>query len=266
MVRLGAIKSIRAEALGINRKNIYRESILETKDLIVKEEINKTHKKHPGYGHRRLGWHLHINPKKIRRIMKKYAIKVPRRKRRNNFCTVSVRHRLYPNLIKDLQITYENQLWCSDTSRFIFHGSKWYIVTILDIFTRQVLGVAIGRHHDSELVLQAVEMAIKTTHTVPTIFHSDQGTEFMAENITSFLESLGVKVSASDKASPWQNGYQESFFGKFKDDVEDINRFETPGELLEELYHGIHYYNNERIHTAFKMPPAVYAEQFLKKS
>lgn len=209
---------------------------------------------------------MHINPKKIRRIMKKYGIKVPRRKIKNNFCTRSVKHRRYPNLIKDLQIVYENQLWCSDTSRFIFHGSKWYIVTVIDIFTRQVLGVAIGRHHDSALVLEAIEMAIAISRAAPDIFHSDQGTEFMAEECTDLLEKLKTKISASDKASPWQNGYQESFFGKFKDDVGDINRFETPGELLEELYHGIHYYNNERIHTAFKMPPAVYAKQFLKKS
>ena len=198
--------------------------------------------------------------------MKKYEIKVPRRKTRNNFCTVSVKHRLYPNLIKDLEITYENQLWCSDTSRFLFHGQKWYIVTVIDIFTRQVLGVAIGRHYDSALVLEAIEMALLISKAVPDIFHTDQGTEFMAENITSFLEKLGVKVSASDKASPWQNGYQESFFGKFKDDIGNINRFETPGELLEALYHAIHYYNNERIHTALRMPPVVYAKQFLKKS
>lgn len=197
--------------------------------------------------------------------MRKYGIKVPRRKIRNNFSTVSVKHRLYPNLIKDLKIAYENQLWCSDTSRFIFHGQKWYIVTIIDIFTRQVLGFAIGRHHDSALVLEAIEMAILTSKTAPTIFHSDQGTEFMAQACTDFLESLGTRISASDKASPWQNGYQESFFGKFKDDVGDINRFETPGELIEALYHAVHYYNFKRIHTALKMPPAVYAK-LLKKS
>lgn len=252
--------------MGINRKNIYRISVLEGKDLLIKEEINETHKEHPGYGHRRLGWHLHINPKKIRRVMRKYDIKVPRRKIKNNFCTKSVKHRKYPNLIKDLPITYENQVWCADTSRFLFHGQKWYIVTILDIFTRQVLGLAIGRHHDSALVLEALEVALIMSKTYPLIFHSDQGTEFMAGEVTGFLEQLGVRISVSDKASPWQNGYQESFFGKFKDDVGDINRFETPGELLEALYHAIHYYNHERIHTALKMPPAVYAKQFLKNS
>jgi putative transposase len=233
---------------------------------LVKDEIEKAHKKHPSYGHRRLGWHLKINGKRIRRIMKKYGIKVPRRKTKNNFCTESIKHRKYPNLIKDLQITYENQLWCSDTSEFKFHGNKWYIVTIIDIFTRKVLGVAIGKYHDSDLVLKAIEIAILTNKTAPDIFHSDQGTEFMARACTDFLENLGTKISASDKASPWQNGYQESFFGKFKDEIGDINRFEIMGELIEEIYHQLYYYNNERIHTALKMPPAVYAKLFVKNS
>lgn len=255
------MKSVRAEALGINRKNIYRQSQLEIRDLLLKEEIIIAHKAHPAYGHRRLGWHLKVNAKRIQRVMRKFEIKVPRRKIRNNFCTESVKHRKYPNLIKDLQITYENQVWCSDTTRFIFHGQKWYLVTIIDIFTRQVLGVVIGRHHDSGLVLEAIAMAFATSNVTPEIFHSDQGTEFMAEVCTILLEKRGTNISASDKASPWQNGYQESFFGKFKDDVGDIDRFDTPGELLEALYHAIHYYNNERIHTALKMPPAVFAKK-----
>ena len=238
---------------------------MEEKDLILKTEIITTHKKHPAYGHRRLGWHLQINPKRIRRIMRKYELKVPRRKIKNNFCTKSVRHRKYDNVIKDIQITYENQVWCSDTSRFIFHGSKWYIVTVIDIFTRQVLGVAIGKHHDSALVVEAITMAVGVARTAPEIFHSDQGTEFMADVCTRLLEEKETKISASDKASPWQNGYQESFFGKFKDDVGDINRFETPGELLEALYQAVYYYNNERIHTALKMPPAVFAKKQREK-
>lgn len=266
MVKKGELKSVRAEALGVNRKNIYHISIIENKDLLLKEKIFDTHKVHSSYGHRRLAWHLKINPKRIRRVMRKYGIKPPRRRVKNNFCTQSVKHRKYPNLIQDIQITYENQVWCSDTSEFIFHGTKWYIVTVIDIFTRQVLGVTIGKHHDSDLVLRAIKMAIKTASTVPKIFHSDQGTEFMADACTLYLEELEVRLSASDKASPWQNGYQESFFGRFKEDIGDINRFETPGELLEALYHQIHYYNYERIHTALKMPPAVFAKQFLKKS
>ena len=260
MVKAGTIKTVRAAALGISRKNIYRKPSKEEEDEKLKEEINKAHKDHPGYGHKRMGWHLKVNHKRIRRVMKKYGIKVPRRKVKNNFCTKSVKHRKYPNLIKELKITKEHEVWCSDTTRFMFHGQKWYLVTIIDIYTRQVLGLAIGRKHDSALVLRAIEMALEKTKTAPKLFHSDQGTEFMAEVCTKRLEGEGTQISASDKASPWQNGYQESFFGHFKDDVGDINRFETAGELLEALYHAIDYYNNRRIHKILRMPPSVFAK------
>ena len=194
--------------------------------------------------------------------MKKYGIKPPRRKKKPHFITVSVKTTKYINLIKDLLITHENHVWVTDTSEFKFHGGKWYIVTIIDVFTRQVIGVAIGRHHDSKLVFTAIQMAIKIQNATPEIFHSDQGTEFMAEVCTSFLEGCGVRISVSDKASPWQNGYQESFFGRFKEEFGDIDRFETVGEMIEAMYQYIHYYNTRRIHTALKMAPAVFAKKY----
>jgi transposase InsO family protein len=77
------------------------------------------------------------------------------------------------------------------------------------------------------------------------------------------LEDILVKISVSDKASPWQNGYKESFFGWFKDEIGDLDRFDTLGELVEEIYAYIFYYNNLRIHTRLKMPPVVFRKQFL---
>jgi len=194
--------------------------------------------------------------------MKKYGIKPPRRKKKPHFITVSVKTTKYTNLIKNLVITHEHQVWVTDTSELKFHGSKWYIVTIIDVFTRQVIGVAIGRHHDSKLVFTAIQMAIKITNTTPELFHSDQGTEFMAELCINFLEGFGVRISVSDKASPWQNGYQESFFGRFKEEFGDINRFDTTGEMLEAIYQYIHYYNTKRIHTVLRMPPSVFAKLY----
>jgi transposase InsO family protein len=194
--------------------------------------------------------------------MKKYEIKVPRRKKKPHFCTTSVKTTKYKNLIKDIVITHENLVWVTDTSELKFHGKKWYIVTIIDVFTRQVKGVSLGRHHDSQLVFTSIQMAIKVANITPAIFHSDQGTEFMAALCTNFLEGCGTKISVSDKASPWQNGYQESFFGRFKEEFGDINRFESIGEMFEGVYQYIQYYNTRRIHTVLKMPPAVFAQKF----
>jgi transposase InsO family protein len=64
---------------------------------------------------------------------------------------------------------------------------------------------------------------------------------------------------------PWENGYQESFYGKFKVDFGDPNRLETLGELVYEIYKTIYIYNNKRIHSQLKMPPAVFEQQYLTK-
>ena len=82
----------------------------------------------------------------------------------------------------------------------------------------------------------------------------------MALACTTFWEEQSVAVSVSDKASPWQNGYKESFFGRFKDEFGNTDRFETPGEFIAAIYEQIHYYNYDRIHTALKMPPVEYAQ------
>lgn len=155
---------------------------------------------------------------------------------------------------------YTHQVWCSDLSRLVYRGTIWYLATIEDQATRQVVAARIGKRHDSQLVLATLKQALATEHP-PTIFHSDQGTEFMAQHCTDYLEQRGVHISVSDTASRWQNGHIESFFGRFKQEFGDINRFETTGEMLAAVYQHFHYNNHRRIHTALSMPPAVFAAQ-----
>ena len=67
------------------------------------------------------------------------------------------------------------------------------------------------------------------------------------------MENLGIKVSMSAKASPWENAYQESFYDNFKTDLGlEFKRFETIGEFVEAIHQTINYDNNERIHTKLK--------------
>src|SRR5215471_7386393 len=78
------------------------------------------------------------------------------------------------------------------TSEFKFHREKWSHVTIMAMFTRQILGFAIGKHHQSQLVREAVEMALTTAYRHPPIFYADQGTECLAARITSWLKGVGT--------------------------------------------------------------------------
>lgn len=246
-----------AEALGISRKNIYRELKQPVKDRALKQQIEAAHRQHPAYGHRRIAIHLGINHKRAQRVMAKFNLRPPRR-RIKRYSTVSTPHHSYHNLLIDLTVTAPHQVWCSDLSRFEYRGAVWYLATIEDLATRQILAKRIGKRHDSQLVLATLHQAFATGVT-PFIFHSDQGTEFMAQRCTDVLEARGAQISVSDVASPWQNGYVESFYGRFKHELGDLNRFESAGEMIEAIYRHIHYYNHRRIHTALKMPPAVYA-------
>jgi transposase InsO family protein len=111
-------------------------------------------------------------------------------------------------------------------------------------------------------VLEALLDAIKTLKAVPKIIHTDQGSEYCSKENIDFLTSLGIHISMSKKASPWENGYQESFYNNFKTDLGlEFDRFATIGELVEGIHQTITYYNTKRIHTSLKMSP----EQFKLK-
>lgn len=226
--------------------------------------IDATHKVHPAYGHKRLSAELGVNRKRILRVMHKYSIKPPRRRIKRYY--TKVRHsQTYTNLIRGLTPTIPNQVWASDLTYIKYKGRFIYLATVTDIFSRRILAARVGGSHNKELTLGVIKIAVAETEELPQIFHSDQGREYMARACTEYLEDLGIKVSVNDKGSPWQNAYQESFFGKFKVEVGDFSRFETAGELVEEIYSYISYYNNFRIHTALKMPPTQFLESFLHK-
>lgn len=135
------------------------------------------------------------------------------------------------------------------------------MATIEDIFTREIVASQVSRNHDRWLVFSVSKQAVLKYAARPDIFHSDQGTEFMARVCTAFWEDQEVAVSVSDTGSPWQNGYQESFFGHFKQDLGRLDRFNSPGEFIAAVYQQVNYYNQERIHTRVKMPPAQFAQK-----
>ena len=259
-VSVSTNKKLIAKALGISRKRIYYQRKMDIKDNLVKDEINECHLVHPAYGHKRLSLHFGYGKNRVLRIMKKFGIKPPRRRAKQGWITVSTNNHSYTNLIKDIVPKRPSQIFVSDLTCIKFQRRKFYLATVEDIFTREILSAQMSDKHDSELAFSVINQAILKAK--PEIFHSDQGTEFMAQLVTNFLETRGIKISVSDTASPWQNGYKESFFGKLKEENGDLNRFNSLGELVEEIYSYIHYHNNLRIHTALKMSPKAFKQKF----
>jgi len=248
------------EVFDISRSSLYYKSKKYEEDLKTKQDIEEVWNNFPSYGHKRLAIVLKINKKKILRIMKKFNIK-PYRRHRKPFkrSNVSIYDRYY-NLLVTNPCTRINQIWVSDFTYLWYKNRFIYLATIIDIYNREVVGVCILNNHSNGLIIQALVSALMN-HPKPDILHSDQGSEYTSQIYQDFCISSGIQVSMSEKGSPWQNGYQESFYDKFKIDLGDPNRFDSLGELVYEIYRTIHIYNTTRIHTVLKMSPREFARK-----
>lgn len=233
-------------------------------DWEIKQKIEAVLHTYPSYGHKRIAIELKLNKKRILRVMKLYGIKPYRRHRKPWKRVKSKECTIYPNLLLTTPLVKMNQIWVTDFTYIFWKNRFIYLATVMDVFNREVVGACVLANHSSALVVQAMVSALMD-HKRPEIIHSDQGSEYTAKIFQDFCLSAGISISMSAKGSPWQNGYQESFYDKFKIDLGDPNRFDDLGELVYEIYHTIYVYNTSRIHTALRMSPREFAKQFAKK-
>ena len=248
------------EVFRVSKSSLYYKSKKHKQDLEVKEKIEEVWNDHPSYGHKRLAIELKINRKRILRVMKKFNLKPYRRHRKSFKRSNTSIYDKYQNLLPITLLTRINQIWVTDFTYLWYRNRFIYVATVIDIYNREVVGACVLTNHSGALVVQAVVSALMN-HRRPDIIHSDQGSEYTGKLYEDFCISSGIQMSMSNKGSPWQNGYQESFYDKFKIDLGDPNRFDTLGELVFEIYRTIYTYNTTRIHTALKMSPREFTQK-----
>ena len=261
-------KSQLARDLGISRSTLYYHPKQPEKDHILREQILDVLSRHPAYGYRRVAIALGVNKKRVQRVMHLYKIRPYKRKarwkKRRDERTPATK---YQNLIKEKLPTNPNHTYVSDFTYIKHYGKYVYLATYMDLCTREVVGWNVSTKHTKEFVIGALVDSFINRSTLPDIVHSDQGSEYRSKEYTGLVEGLGIQISMSAKSSPWENGYQESFYNNFKTELGlEFERFRTLGELVEGIHQTIHYYNNERIHSSLKMPPAEYRKKLVQDS
>lgn len=250
-----------AKLLDVPRSNIYYNSKIKERDSKFLVEIKAVMQENPAYGSPRLSIALNANHKKVERVMKANQLKAYRRRRRHFKPEDQKQAPVhYPNLLKKLSVISPRTAYATDFTYIDFQGSFLYVATVIDICTREILGWEISSKHTADMMKRCLEMAFK--QGIPSIIHSDQGSEMKSETYVKFVTAQGTKISMSSKACPWQNGFQESYYSGFKLDLGDANRFDFKGELIEKINQTINYYNKSRIHTALKTSPSKYYEQY----
>lgn len=252
-----------AEKLGVSVSSLYYKAKKPVEDLEVKAQIEAVLTENPTYGHKRLALALKLNKKRILRVMKKFNIKPYKRRSKNPKKPEDYKkpETKFKNLIENICPVKPNFIWVTDFTYIKYQGKFFYLATLMDLYTREIVGFNISRYHNQELVTGAIEDAL-SKHKRPEILHSDQGSEYDSKAYENICNQLGIKISMSRKSSPWENGFQESFYSHFKLELADQNRFEEYGQLLEEIYRILNYYNTKRIHTALKISPKQFKEKY----
>ena len=244
--------------IGYSRTHHYYQHKQPVKDWHTKQLIETALREHPGYGHKRLAKHLGINKKRVLRVMKLFGIKPYRRTTPKTY--PKPKDSVFPNYLMSEEPVGPGDIYASDFTYVKYRGKWLYVATVLDVFTREIVGVSVLSTHATQLVVNALGSAV-LHRAPPRIIHSDQGSEYCSKDYANLVQKLGIKQSMSAPGCPWENGYQESFYKGFKLDLGDPNRFGTLGELVAAIYQMIDYYNQSRIHSALNVPPRLFREQ-----
>jgi transposase InsO family protein len=130
-------------------------------------------------------------------------------------------------LITKLKVIRIDQLWCSDITYIRILNGFVYLAAIIDVYSRKIVGYAIGKTLCPELTITALKMAIATRKTNNLIHHSDQGIQYTCKEYINILKAHHIKISMSAKGNPYDNAFVESFFKTLKQEEVYLWEYET---------------------------------------
>jgi putative transposase len=169
-----------------------------------------------------------------------------------------------PNLLnREFRAQAPNTKWVSDTT-FVWTSEGWlYVAVILDLFSRLVVGWAMGEHNDEELVSRALEMALsRRDPPAEMLLHSDQGSSYTSQGYQRKLAERAIVVSMSHVGECYDNAAMESFFSTLKGECVDRTRFTTRQEARQTIFEYLEcFYNRVRRHSTLAYVSPVEFEQ-----
>lgn len=211
------------ELVGISRSGFYYEPVAESpENLALMRRLDELHLARPVYGSRRLTALLvregrEVNRKRVARLLRLMGVEVVYPKR--NLSQPGEGHRIYPYLLRGLEISGPDQVWCSDITYVPMACGFMYLVAVMDWWSRYVLAWELSNSLDSEFCIRAWTNALASGRT-PLISNTDQGSQFTSEAYLDAVESAGVDVSMDGRGRWIDNRFIERLWRSVKQ--EDI--------------------------------------------
>lgn len=253
------------ELIGLPRSSYYRETLdgrESPENLELMRLIDEEYTKHPFYGSRQIrNWFRRqdrkISRKRIQRLMRKMGLQSVAPKPDTSKAVPE--HKVYPYLLGGIDVTFANQVWCSDITYIRMQGGFVYLTAVMDWYSRFVLSREISVCMDSEFCVSALERALRRYGT-PGIFNTDQGAQFTSRNFTRILENQEVKISMDGKGRAMDNIFIERLWRSVKYEEVYLKEYGSVEELRKALREYFEFYNYERPHQSFagQTPAEIY--------
>lgn len=226
------------------------------------DEIRRVHAESDGtYGSRRVHAQLRregreVNLKRVERLMRVEGIQgayVPPKRRRSDDGVLGVDGvRVWPDLVKrDFQPDAPNQLWCSDMKQIATGEGVLHLASVLDCYSRRIVGWAMGAVADAPLVARALEMAVARRRPGEgLVHHSDRGCQYTAVTFGAACRAHAITQSNSRKGTPHDNAAKESFFASLEKERLRRRTFATHEQARSSVFQYIEeFYNRARLHS-----------------
>jgi putative transposase len=237
--------------LGMSRNNLYYSPSYESQENeIIMRFLDEQYYKTPFYGLRKLTKLLQqqgykINPKRVRRLMQKVnwhtIYRAPNTSAKNQA------HKIYPYLLRNIEITTANQVWSTDITYIPMQRGYMYLCAIIDVHTKYIVNWSLSNTMTSEWCLNTIENAIEQ-YGVPQIVNTDQGSQFTSEIYTQYLKSKEIKISMDGKGRATDNVWIERLWRSVKYEDIYLKNYTNVTALNLGLTQYFKFYNNERIH------------------
>ena len=238
--------------LGMSRSSAYyHPGPQNAMNLRLMELIDRQYTATPFYGVprmtewlRRDGWR--VNPKRVRRLMRRMGLEAIYPKKRLSI--PDKEHRVYPYLLRGLDINRPDQVWASDITYIRLTGGFVYLTVVMDWHSRYVLAWELSNTLDATFCVDALKRAL--TISKPGIFNSDQGSQYTSEAFTGVLQKAGVSISMDGKGRVFDNIFVERLWRTVKYEEVYLKDYASMPQTRESLERYFRFYNHERPHQA----------------
>ncbi len=260
---------------GISRQGYYKCHKVRQKQMVDEEKVLKEVKVlrrvHPMMGVRKVYYLLkdtlleqgvQVGRDKLFDILRKYDLLVKRRRKYARTTDSKHWYNKYPNLVKELELTWRNQVWVSDITYISTDKGFLYLALITDAFSRKIVGYDVSDSLEAVGCLRALKMAL---HGLPSgeypIHHSDRGIQYCCKAYVKLLKDNGITISMTEEDHCAENALAERVNGILKGEYMLSHKFRTKGQAVLCCREAIRLYNTERPHLSidYQIPAQLHA-------